>query len=153
MKNFKIIMILSALIILALVFTGCGNKTALTADGFKSTMESKGFTVKDATGQFGKGIVDKVYIALNKNYQIEFYSVPSEEQAINAFNQNKANFEKLKSSANVNTDVSLGNSSKYTLNSGGKYNVVSRISNTFIYLSVDSANKSEVDTILKDLGY
>lgn len=153
MKSLKKIMVLSIFVVLMLVLTGCGDKVAITPDSFKSTMEAKGFDIVDATTQFEEGDVEKVYIALNENYQIEFYLVATEEQAIVAYNTNKTNFENTKSNNNIETSVSLGNNSKYTLSTGGKYNVVSRIENTFIYVSTDDIYKEEISSILKELGY
>jgi len=152
MKTLKNSMLFAVLTIMMIAFTGCGDKTALTPDQFKSKMESKGFTVQDATDQF-EGKVDKVYIALNKNFQIEFYSVASKDQALGAYNQNKRSFEDTKSAGSTETESNIGNNSKYTLNTNGKYKVVSRIDTTFIYINVPSTYKTEVNTLLKDLGY
>lgn len=149
----KICLIFSFCLILLLTFTGCGNKTSISTSDFKSTMEDKKFTVQDATDQFEKGVVEQVYLALNDNYQIEFYKTVDESQAITAFNQNKSNFESTSSSSKVETNVSLGNHSKYTLKSGGKYMVISRIDDTFIYLNVDEKYESEIDGILDNWDY
>lgn len=148
----KILLIFSLFSIL-LTLTGCGDKTATSTSDFTSTMEGKDFTVQDATDQFEKDVVEEVTIALNENYQIEFYNTPDESKAISAFNHNKGTFESASSSGKVETNVSIGNHSKYTLKSGGQYMVISRIDDTFIYLNVDEKYESEIDDILDDLDY
>ena len=79
------------LFLLALVLTsaGCGfkNRTPLTADEFVTKMEAEGFTLVDATDQFEPGIVEAVQLAVGEDYQIEFYVVPTVEQAQRAFEQ------------------------------------------------------------------
>lgn len=59
----------------------------------------------------------------------------------------------MKSNSSAQTNISGKNYSKYTLSSGEKYMVVSRINNTVVYLDVNSNYKDEVKTILSELGY
>ncbi|OHW61654.1 hypothetical protein EUAN_19740 [Andreesenia angusta] len=150
----KLIMLLSVFAIMMFALAGCGEKTALTSDQFKSKMEEKGYEVQDATSQFeGSEGVKKVYIALKDSYQIEFYEMETIEQAAQAYNGNKANFEAQKGSSATETDVSGKNSAKYTLNSDGRYRAISTIENTFVYLDVESGVKDEVNGVLDELGY
>lgn len=150
----KILLLVSAISIMLFALVGCSEKTALTPDEFKSKMEEKGYEIQDATAQFeGVEGVEKVYIALKDSHQIEFYQVASQEQAAEAYSGNKATFESQKGSSATETDVSGKNSAKYTLNSGGKYRVISTIGTTFVYLDVESGVKDEVNGILDELGY
>lgn len=153
-KGFLLLAFISFATLLTL--TGCGKKDALVADDFKSKMESLGYVVQDATDQFSSDSgVEKVYIALNSDasHQIEFYVVETESQAISAYSTNKSNFENLKSSSAVNTEVNLSNYSKYTLSSNDKFMVISRIDNTFIYVNSDDTYKNNIKKALDNLGY
>lgn len=154
MKRNKIIMVL-ALFFAFLTLTACGgNNTALTATQFKEKMAAKsGFQVVDVTKQYEGQDVKQAYIATNGTWQIEFYEQNSEKSAKTSFDINKSNFEKIKNSTAVTTEKIVGNVSRYTQVSSGKFSVISRIDNTFIYLNVDERYKNEAQEILRDLGY
>ncbi len=154
--NLKKILLVLLLVFCTTLTTGCGNKKAITTDDYKSKMESKDFTVQDATSQFSNyEYVEQALIALEKSgsYQIEFYRLSDNDNAVSFFNNNKTTFENSKSSGAVETSVSLGNNDKYTVTTNGQYKVVSRIDNTVVYLDVSDKYKSEVQKVLKDLGY
>lgn len=131
-------------------------KESMTSSEFKTLMESKGFVVSDSTSQFSQyGYIEQVYVAVPSGYayQIEFYELSDEEYAISFYNNNKSIFESSKGNDSAETSVSMKNYSKYTLSTGGKYKVVSRINNTVVYLNVDSSHKDTVKDLLKELGY
>ncbi|MGI6366377.1 MAG: hypothetical protein ACOX2G_11775 [Bacillota bacterium] len=148
---------LITLLLLALVLTtvGCGfkDRTPLTAGQFADKMEAAGFQIVDATNQFEAGVVEAVYLAVGENYQIEFYVVPTVDQAQRAFEQNKADFEAAKGSTSTNKSAEVKNYSYYAQTSAGTYSVVSRTDNTFIYVVADDEYKKEISEILSDLGY
>ncbi|PRR79712.1 hypothetical protein [Clostridium vincentii] len=136
-----------------LVLSGCSKKEAVTADGFKSTMEDAGYTITDSTKQFEGQPVDSVQLAVKDEYQIEFFVVPTVDQAQNAYNQNKSNFEKAETSSSLMKSVEMKNFSYYAMTSGGIYYVVSRVDNTFIYVHAPEIYKDEISDIISELGY
>lgn len=75
------------------------------------------------------------------------------DSASSFYNNNTQIFENAKSSTGVETSVSLGNYSKYTLQSNNKYQVVSRVDNTVIYVDESDAYMSDIKDVLDDLGY
>ena len=150
MKKASIIVLV---VLLTLSVWGCSSKTPITANEFQAKMTAAGFEIIDAYDQLGGGDAEAALIAINDDYQIEFYVVPTEAQAITAFNQNKRNFEDAKGNSSSNTSVALANYGVYKLSTGGMYYVISRIDNTFIYIVTDAANKASVDENLKVLGY
>lgn len=155
-NKLKKVLLVMLLFVCACVTTGCGNKKAITSDDYKSKMESKGYTVQDATSQFSNyEYVKKATIALEKNgsYQIEFYELSDKDNAVSFFNNNKTNFENSKSSGASETSISMGNYDKYAVSTNGQYKVVSRIDNTVVYLDVSKQYKADVQKVLKDLGY
>lgn len=132
------------------------SKEPLTAEQFKSTMEEKGYVLTDATAQFSEyDYVKKIFVAeaAKDDYQVEFYELEDESYAANFYANNKAIFESSKGNASGETSVSMKNHSKYTLSSNNKYQVVSRIDNTVIYLNVQDKYKDTVKDLLKELGY
>lgn len=156
MKRVKQLLMGLMCFVVLFTLTGCGNKTAITSDDFKSKMESSGYTVQEATNQMSDyDYIKQVYIAISSDstYQIEFYELSDNDYASSFFNNNKKTFEDSKSSGSTETSVSVDNNEKYTLTTNGKFKVVSRIDNTVIYLNVDDNYKSSVKDVLKNLGY
>ena len=51
MKRVKQLLMGLMCFVVLFTLTGCGNKTAITSDDFKSKMESSGYTVQEATNQ------------------------------------------------------------------------------------------------------
>ena len=143
------------MLFLVLFTSACGAKarTPITAEEFVRKMETAGFTLVDATDQFEEGQVESVHIAVGENYQVEFYIVPSVEQAKRAFAENKGDMEAAKGSASSNKTVQLANYSSFSQTSDGIYSLVSRTDNTFIYVNTESEYKKEISDIIKDLGY
>lgn len=150
----KLLLTFSLCLFLILSFIGCVNKTPSTPDEFKTCITEKGYQFIDATSQFPAGSnVENVYLALKDDYQIEFLKVSTEEQAKAAFSENKSNFENMKGSTSIETSLSIGNHSRYNVKSDDTYMVVSRIDNTFIYLTVPIDYEEDVNEILDALGY
>lgn len=165
-KAAKIILIVVAIIIIiALIVVGAivgvstllnREKDSITAEQFRSTMEQKNYIVEDATYQFSQyDYVTQVYLVADSSYsyQIEFYELSNESNAIGFYNSNASIFQSRKGNAAVETNESGKNFSKYTLLSGGNYMVVSRINNTVIYVDVTSEYEDTVKDILDEIGY
>ena len=138
---------------MVLVLCGCSKKEAITADDFKSKMEDLGYKITDATGQFKGQTVDSVQLALKDDYQIEFYVLPSVEQAQSAYTQNKSNIENVKASVSTNKSLEIKNFSYYTRTTDSIYYVVSRVDNTFIYVAAKVEYKDEISDIISKFGY
>lgn len=142
------------LLTLVLATAACGGdpRTPLTANAFVSKMEDAGFLVVDAADQFEEGLVEAVHLAVGENFQIEFYVVPTVDQAKRAFEENKSDFEAL-SGGGVTKSVSAKNYSYYTKTTSDAYYVVSRTDNTFIYVAAEAEYKKEISDIIENLGY
>ena len=160
MKKLKMIIVVSLCLVSVFVLSGCLNinlnKTSITAEDFKTKMEAKGYSIKDATNQFSDyTYVKQVYLAINSDstFQIEFYELENESYAKNFFETNKTKFEESKGSSSAYSNVDIGNHSKYTQSSNGYFSVISRIDNTAIYVNVSDNYKDTVNSVLKDLGY
>lgn len=159
MKKLRAISIILFCIITCITLTSCSigkRKDSITPDTFCSKMQDKSFTIVDSTEQFSSTDgVQNVYIAIapNYTYQIEFYELSDDSQAEESYEKNIQTFEKSKTNVSSNTEVKLANYAKYTLLSNGKYMVISRINNTFIYVNADSDYKDDIDDILSNFGY
>ena len=150
--------ILSVLLVVSMVMVLCScskKREAVTANDFKSSMEELNYKVIDATSQFKAGLVDSVQLAEKDKYQIEFYVVPSIEQAKNAYEQNKSKIEKAEKSSSVasHKSVAVKNYSYYKVTTGDSYYVTSRVDNTFIYAIIPIKYKNDATDIISKLGY
>jgi hypothetical protein len=150
----KRIVLALVLVLTALLLVGCSAKKALTADEFKTKMEAEGFEVEDVTEQFG-GAIEKCYVAMQKDgdFQFEFFVAAEEDQAKQAYSQNKSDFEATKTNGSVETNKELANYGRYTLVNDGNYSVISRIDKTFLFLDAQSSYKDDINKVLKTLGY
>lgn len=150
----KIILCTSCLLLLILM-AGCSLKprTPLTAQEFTDKMEDAGYTVTDATDQYEAGVVDEVRIAVKDEIQIEFYVVPTVEQAEDAYDANVSDFEALDASGASSKTVDISNYSYYRKLTDDSYYIVSRTDNTFIYVEAAAADKDEILKLITDLGY
>lgn len=157
MKKFLIIVMVILLIIIAALVSLGGlvkERDALTAGEFTSIMESKDFIIVDAGSQFANyDYIESATLAINENYQIEFYVLSDENYAGRFFANNKEKFESEKGTMSTSSSVNFANGAKYTLNTDGKFKVVTNIENTVIYLDVNESNKSEVESLLKEINY
>jgi len=150
------ILVIGAIIVGVVIINKNLNKEPITVSDFKDIMEEKDFEIMDIKEQFeAYDYIEKAYIALKEDYdyQIEFYRLDEEEDAINFYETNKEKFEDSKGTSEIETKVSMGNNSKYTLKTNGEYKVVSRIENTVLYVDVDDKYEDEVKEILKEIGY
>lgn len=157
MKKLKSLMATALCLVCLLGFSGCGeSKKAVTADKFTSILESKGFVVTESSSAYSQyPEITESYIALSPDfkYQIEFLVADSVSNATYLYNTNKNKFELSKGNFAKNKSVEMANYATYSMISNGKYQVVSRIDNTLVYVNVDEQYKDEVQSVLSELGY
>lgn len=143
-------------VILFIVFNTLNKeKTSISADTFENIMEGKGYILTETTSQFAQytNYISKSYVAQKTGYQIEFYELTSEENAISMYNTNKTTFESQNSNISASTTVGMNNYSTYSLTTNKKYKYLSRIDNTLVYVDVDKSYKDIVQDIMKEIGY
>lgn len=167
-KNTKIIIgavvgialfVIIGMVITFIVIFGAVNKErkSITAEEFLSKMQEKGYIVADVASQFEQyEYVKKAYVAAPNDYKykIEFYELEDNDGAVMFYNINKAIFESKKGNiVNIETTNNFKNGAKYVLKSNEKYNTITRINNTAMYVSIDEENEKEVKELIKELGY
>ena len=150
-----IIVVILVGIVLIVFNTLNKEKTPISASTFNTTMEGKGYEMTDTTSQFAQyeNYMSESYVAQKIGYQIEFYELTNEENAISMYNANKTKFESQKTNASASTTASMNNYSTYSLTTNGKYKYLSRIDNTLVYVDVDESYKDVVKDIMKEIGY
>jgi len=153
---FVAVLVIAGIIVGAVIVNKKLNKEPISLNAFKDKMQYRDFEIADNLEQYKDfDYIKKACIALEEDYeyQIEFCKLDEEEDAISFYNTKKEMFEQTKGTAQVETKVSMGNNSKYTLKTNGKYKVVSRIEKTVIVADVDEKYEDEVKEILKEIGY
>lgn len=152
-KNIFTIIIISLLLVIP---TGCEvKKEAIDNAQFVSIVTDNEYTITDVTDQYAMyDFISSVSVAISKDktYQIEFYTLDSEENAKKMYESNKNNFEENKNNKDVELDVNTTTYSSYSV-TGDNYRYISRIANTLIYVDTTKEYKDEVKNIIKRLGY
>ena len=138
-----------------LFITGCTTKETLEPNQFKTQIEKKGFIVVDQTSAVIhlNADLNYSYIATtpDERYAIEYYSFNGESGAQAFYAQKHADI--TATGGQVSTELNQGNYQKYTLNHNGKYTIISRISNTVVFVHADKNYMEEINIIVKDVGY
>lgn len=142
---------LPLVLLLMVLVMGCSDKTPVTVDEFKQTMEKAGYTIHDASSQF-KEEAQSVTVAIKDGYQVEFFVLKSEEGTAASFASNKNRLEPLEG-GNVKTSVTTSNYNSYNLTTKDQFYGVYRVGHTMIYLRVPKEQKDAVTGLVKALGY
>ena len=148
--------LLFVLILLSTLFiTGCTTKETLEPNQFKTQIEKKGFIVVDQTSAVIHLNADLTYSYIattpDQRYAVEYYSFNGESGAQAFYAQKHADV--TATGGQVSSELNQGNYQKYTLNHNGKYTVISRISNTVVFVHADKNYMEEINIVVKDIGY
>ncbi len=139
------------LVMCVLVLCACGNKKVISNEDLTSKLTQMGFDVNDITDVMEDTNIKTVKTANNRMYQIDYYVFKSDELAKKAYSSNVEMFEKNKK--NKGNKKSKENYDKYEQTTNDYYNVVSRIDNTLIYVSVNVSHKKDVKKVLRKLNF
>lgn len=143
------------LVLLIVLMFGCGKKDSITSDNFKEIMKDNDFYILDSKEQFSEYdyIKEALIAAYSDDYQIEFYVLEDDRNALAFYKYNKEIFEASKEDFSVYSNVDFDTNNKYTLVTEDSYKVISRIKNTVLYADVDKEYKNDVNKVIKKLGY
>ena len=100
-------------------------------------------------------MIQEAGLAYTAVWQIEFYVLDTEEDAITIYQKNITNYEDLKDTINTYslTEKTYRNGETYSLTTNTKYLYVSRIDRTVLFIYVPVEYRSKVSRFAKDLGY
>jgi hypothetical protein len=148
--------ILPVILSLAMLLAGCGqSRSAISPEAFTSTLEKAGFSIADITADYPSDYVDKALIAVNKEgtFQFEYFNVATAEYATADFNDNMNSLQANKGGTSSQTNLQVGNYGYYSLTDGDQFTLITRIEDTFIYVSAPKANTDQIKEIIKSIGY
>ena len=149
----KVTLAVFACALLLSAFTGCGAKTAQSADGFTQIMEDAGFDVADMTAELGTDEITSILFAVGTNYQMEYYAFNDSESCADCFYFNKEEFDEEFSVKSFSSEITLNTYNYYAFNADGDFHMIARVDNTLLICVADKAYKSEITDLLKTLGY
>lgn len=155
MKNkLKVVMLL---LLSVCTLTACG-KTKKSDLEFVEMMESRNFTVTDCTDQYADNAeITNVQVAIEPggNYQVEFYTLDTEENAVAFFNSNYeilSAFEEDSKNRNSSSS-STKKMQSFELTGEEGFYCITRVENTVFYSVINKEYKDAVKEIKKDLDY
>lgn len=146
-KIFTLLMIAACLVTLC----GCGKKESLKESEISKKLSNMGFNVTDVTDRMEDSNISIVKTANNGKYQIEYYVFKNKENTKTAFDSNVALFEEDKE--HKGRQKNKDNYDRYDQKNDYYYNVVSRVDNILIYVSINKDYKNDVKKVLNKLGF
>jgi len=150
----KKVALLVSIVMVLVIFTGCKtSRTPINADTFIAKAEAAGYIVQDAADERVENFLIAIKGTDSIDYQIEFIVVSTVEQAKSAYQENYNKIESKKGTSSVHSSASIGNYSYYKLTTDGRYYVISRTENTFIYIDASAEYKNEISNFLSVIGY
>ena len=134
---------------------GCNTskKSAKTSKEFEQYMKEKEFEVIDATNQFEEGALESCSIAMNKEYQVEFYVCNNVKDAKDSFTANKDAIGKKSNVKVKEVEVSINDYSHYTVFLNNTYYHLTQIDNTLVYAVTEKKYTESVKEVLEGIGY
>lgn len=142
------------LIVIAFFFlaiSGCGKKE-ISPETFEASMKELNYYVLDAKGELENlDYISSALIAVNSNYQIEFYDFVDKEHAATFYGNNKLKFDDEEEA--TKKEESGINYVKYTYESEDVYKIIEVIGKTVIYSNANKTYKENLNRALENLGY
>jgi len=140
------------IIFVSFISCGCGEKEILTPNAFSAILKNRDFQIVDLSEQYKNNKkINTVVIGKNKDYQIEYFIMKNEEDAINLFEEN---IKYIKDNNAVSETKKEGtNYQKNIFISKQKYYAIVKVAHTFLYAEADVDNIEEIDEVLEEMNY
>ncbi len=157
MKISKKVISLLVASVLAFSLAGCGiaNRTAISSDKFTSVMEDNKYTVEESSDVADTYKADKAFYAYNDDSSVVliFMEFGSAADAKAAYDSLKTDLDSIKTDSSKSSEKIVANYSKYVVENSDEFGVISRTDNTIVCADVTTGDKSEITSVLKELGY
>ena len=153
MRKKRLVFSMFACLALVLGLAACSVRTPVTAEAFKGAAEELGFTVEDkSSSAAGTQGVRTYYVCTNSGTNQVFYlGFDSKEDSYSFYNTIKEGL--AGNDPSVQTVVESDSYCRYVCSVGDTVHTLVRIDNTFVYTTGSSADKAELDDLLKKIGY
>ncbi len=139
------------IVVMMITLTACTQGKKISTEDIVKKLSDMNFVTNDVSSEMEDSSIKKVIVANNNKISLEYYVFESEDSAKKAYG---TNLESLKGNKDFKVKEKNGsNYSKSTQSTKSLYNVIIRAEDTLIYSSVNVNYKSDVDKVIKKLGY
>lgn len=151
-------MFLSFFCFMTLLFSvgcSCEPKVAITTEQFVAICEENNYETIDVSEQYSQftQIQDATVARSGSDWQIEFYVLDTDVNAIAMFATNQSLFESYDTGSSTQSSVTMQNYSTFMLKTGGYYMYLCQVDNTLLYVRVASQFENSVTALIDALGY
>lgn len=146
---------LFAICFLSIFLLSSCTKNPPTTDKFEEVCKNFGYKIKHVKKTDIENVKTLIF-AKNKDCEIEFYVIDSNETAFKLFDREKRNLEFMyKRSEKVKgyAFIKSFNLCKFTMGVDDNYIVISRIDDIYIHIKAKYSDKEAVDGLLFELGF
>ena len=144
-------------IILFLFLMGCSSKrNPISMQEFETIIRKKNYNYTNIKDHYLEdSTIQDAGIAYTSVWQVEFYILDTEENAIKMYDDNQSNYEDLKDTIHTYSldEHSYKNGDTYSLITNKDYLYISRIDNTVIFTYVPVEYYNKVHHFINELGY
>jgi len=153
MKNKSVILGILIIVVVSLITTGCGIKSAISTEDFKEHFAALGYTTSDSEEALYES---KSYVVASKSdvpYKIEYYEFEEEVDAKKIYKKYKDSIADYLTTSSENLETNGALFTKFVATSDNEYIIISRVKNTLIFLAGTVGYQEEIDTLLEDINY
>lgn len=153
MKNKSVILGILIIVVVCLVTTGCGIKSAISTEEFKQHFGALGYTTSENEETLYES---KTYVVASKSdvpYKIEYYEFEEEVDAKKIYKKYEDNIADYLTTTSQNLTTTGALFTKFVATSDNEYIIISRVKNTIIFIAGTVGYKEEIDTLLEDINY
>lgn len=151
--------ILVGIVVVVICVSESGSRTPATYIDVQSVLERYGYQPYDATEEWqNSGDVEKVLSVRDdeNTFQLEFFTFSTEDQAhyvVQQFHSYISEHFRVSSNESQEMKTQVGNFTFYSRVAHDRYLVLTRIQNTVFFIHCADEERSEINAILKELGY
>lgn len=141
------------IIFVSLISCGCTEKEILTPNAFSAILKKKDYEIVDLSEQYknNKQINTVLIGKNNKDFQIEYFIMKNEEEAIKLFEEN---IKFIKENNAVSETKKEGtNYQKNIFVSKEKYYAIVKVEHIFLYVEANIDNIEEINNVLEEMNY
>lgn len=156
MKNLRKLFSSALIGAMALSMAGCGSKTKISSEDFRSKASELGYTVvsdDDYAAQYSQ--IESVTIAYDESsgLQIEFYDLTDSNLADSFFDNNEQAFENALGNGSAQNSFSGTKTASFSATDSKAYYCLSRIEDTVVYIATVKDNKDKAKEFMDAIGY
>jgi len=144
------------IVIIALSLVACGGFTpreVISAEEFTTIMTGEGHFVEELFYDDIISGLQTLLLADLGDFDVEFFVLETDARAREVYNQIKRNLEDGRGRTSSHRETNLANFSRFIQTTDGRFEALSRVENTLVFISASAADRSAAEAVLELLGY